>query len=113
MLHDLEQGILEAPLTSLQCVQFVLQLAEVLDVHRAAVEQRAVAVLALAHGVDLALELGDLSIEVIQRYGQRCELVVRVAMLALDGVEALLLVEVLGAMVETAQISVYRSEFEN
>jgi hypothetical protein len=34
-------------------------------------------------------------------------------MLALDGVEALLLVEVLGAMVETAQISVYRSEFEN
>jgi hypothetical protein len=112
-LHDLQQGVLEVGLSPLEGAQFVLQVRELLGVaHRTGVQQAAVAVLALADGVDLRLQFGHLAIQVLARQRERREPVGDRLVLGLDIIEAQLLGKVAGAMGQPSQLGIQIDEFQ-
>ena len=73
---------------------------------RSGFEHRAVPLLAAAHRVDLGLELGDLSIQVLQRQPQRSKPVVGLSVLGLALLEALLFGEVTRAVLDPAELGI-------
>ncbi len=111
-LHHLEQRILQAGLATLQRLQFVLQLGELLGVDRPRREHRPVPVLALTHRVDLGLELRDLGVQVLERdphdasrsLASRCSAWVRSKLLLLG--------QVAGSVFDPAQLGVELGQFE-
>ena len=90
----------------MQRLEFVLQVGELLGADRSRLEHRAVPVLAAAHRVDLGLELGDLSIQVLERQPQRRQPVVGLAVLGLALLEALLFGQVTGSVLDAAELGV-------
>ncbi len=101
-LHDLQQRVLQAGLAPLQCLQLVLQLGELFGVDAARREQRPIAVLALAHRVDLGLELAHLGVEVLQCDLHCGEPVIGLPMRRLRPLDLLLLGQVVGPVIDTA-----------
>ena len=101
------RGVLQAGLPALEGSQLVLQLLELFWVaHRPGVQQIAVPVLALAHRVDLGLQLGDLRVEVLQSQDHDRQSVGGLPALDLHLVVALLLGKVGGTVRQAAQFRV-------
>jgi hypothetical protein len=111
-LHHLQQRILQRSLPALQRLEFVLELGELFGIHRSRVHQRAVAVFSLAHPVDLGLEAGCLSVEVVDGDLQHGHPVGGGTLLGLKLIEALLLGQSLGAVRDPAQIGVQLGQFQ-
>ena len=63
--------------------------------------------------VDLAFELGDLAVEIVERDVQNRQPVVGLAVFGLHRVEPLLLGEVLGAMCRSGELGVDRASSSN
>ncbi len=99
-------------MATLQSLQLVLQLGELLGVDAARVQHRPVAVLALPNRVDLALELRHLGLDVLHREVHRRKAVVGVAVFGGDLVVALLLGEVAGPVLETTKFGVELGQFD-
>ena len=111
-LHDLQQRILQAGLSPLQRLQLVLQLGELFGVDSARREQRPIAVLTLPDRVDLGLELRHLRVEVLERDLHSGETVICLTVRRLRLLELLLLGQILGPMIDAAQLGVELRKFE-
>ena len=111
-LHDLEQRVLQAGLAPLQRPQLVLQLGELFGVDGARREQRPIAVLALPDRVDLRLELRHLRVKVLECDLHGGEAVIRLTVRRLRTLDLLLLGQVLGSVIDAAQLGVELREFE-
>ena len=111
-LHDLQQRILQAGLTPLQRLEFVLQLGELLGVDRTRREHRPVAVLTLPDRVDLGLELRHLSVEVLEGDLHSGETVIRLTVRRLRLLELLLFRQILGPVIDAVQLRVELGQFE-
>ena len=90
----------------------MLQLGELLGVDGARRKQRPVAVLTLPDRVDLGLELGHLAVKVLECDLHSGEAVVGLTVRRLRLFELLLLGQILGSVIDAAQLCVELREFE-
>ena len=65
LLHHFEQLVFEEPLTPDQAAEFVFEFGELLRPDRPALQECAVTILALTNRVDLAFELANVAIDVV------------------------------------------------
>lgn len=65
LLHHFEQLVFEKPLTPDQAAEFVFEFGELLRPDRPALQECAVTILALTNRVDLAFELANVAIDVV------------------------------------------------
>lgn len=90
----------------------MLQFAQLFGVDRSPLQQRPVAVLALADRVDLALQFRDLTVEILKRDFHHGQLIAGLLMQGPHPVELLLLGEVAGPVVHAAQLGIDLGEVQ-
>src|SRR4029450_10467686 len=111
-LHDLQKRILQAGLAPLQRLQLMLQVGELLGVHGARRQHRPVAILTLTDRVDLGLELGHLRVKVFELDLHSGEAVILFTMRGLRLLELLLRRQILGPVLDAAQLCVELRKLE-
>ena len=84
----------------------MLEFAQLFGVDRATLQQRSVAVLALAHRIDFALQLGDLPVEVLESDLHHGQPITGLLVQRLHAIEFLLLGQISGAVVHAAQLGI-------
>ncbi|GAB4718894.1 hypothetical protein MOKP125_35920 [Mycobacterium avium subsp. hominissuis] len=106
-LHHLQQRILQAGLATLQGLQLVLKVGQLLGVDRSGLQQRAVAVFALAHRVDLGFQPPHVSIDVFQGDSHRPQPVTGGVVFLLHPLARLLLGQMLGPVRQPGQLGIH------
>ena len=104
--HHLQQGILQTPLSAFQRVQLVLQFLELFGIDRPGVQQAAIAVFTLAHGVNLGLQPGNFGVKVRYQDAESGQSVGSAAFAGSHLVEMLLLGEVRGPVRQSRQLGI-------
>ena len=110
--HHLQQRVLQAGLATLQRLEFVLQIGDLLGAGGSGLQHRAVPVLTPPNRIYLGLELGDLGIQVLERKPQRRQPVVGLAVLGLSLLEALLFGQVTGSVFDPAELGIHICQLE-
>ncbi|HEY9230404.1 MAG TPA: hypothetical protein VIP11_27375 [Gemmatimonadaceae bacterium] len=112
LLHHFEQLVLEEPLPPDQAAEFVFEFGELLRPDRPTLQQRAVTILTLTNSVDLAFELADVAIDVVDLDFDGYGRVFTADSLGLETFDFLLLGKRSASVGDPSELSIHPGEVE-